>query len=246
MECRDAQFYLRLRRHAADELGSDVTASLNDHLAGCEACAAEARNTASFDRLMAAAMQAVPVPSGLRDRLVTQGAKQQGAAFRQKAYRGGALVGAALVVIALGLSLISSTRPKVETDTLVQVADEQLNNPEASTRKWLAEQKLPDRLPVPDLDYDLLIFRGYEDVKGKKVPVVVFRSSEGSGFAKVYIFRHDGEFDRKDIRDAQASHAGAKVVIGQDHFRNATYVFVHTGRDLAPFLRTRKAGQLGV
>jgi hypothetical protein len=29
------------------------------------------------------------------------------------------------------------------------------------------------------------------------------------------------------------------VVTGQDRFRGFTYVIVHTGRDLGPFLRTR-------
>ena len=125
------------------------------------------------------------------------------------------------------------------------VADEQLNNPEESTRKWLAEQKLPDRLPK-DFDYDLLLFRGFEDVKGQKVPVVVFRAPEGSGFAKVYIFRHDGTFDRKGIQDAQASHAGAEVEIRDpESSRGVTYVYVHTGgpNGLRPFLKSRKPGQ---
>src|SRR5438552_9047844 len=98
MECRDAQFYLRMRRHAADELGPDVTAALNDHLAVCPACAADARAAASFDRAIASAMRAVPVPSGLRERLVSHTASKQGAILRRKAYRTGAALAAALLL----------------------------------------------------------------------------------------------------------------------------------------------------
>src|SRR5688572_30287303 len=111
MECRDAQFYLRLRRHAADELGADVTAPLNNHLATCEACSIDARAATQFDRAVATAMKSVPVPSGLRERLITQAARAQGAALRVKAYRVGALVAAAMVLVGIGFSLLSKARP---------------------------------------------------------------------------------------------------------------------------------------
>jgi hypothetical protein len=245
MECRDAQFYLRLRRHTGDELGSDVTGALDGHLAGCPACAGDARGAASFDRAITSAMRAVPMPAGLRERLITHTATKQGAILRGRLYRTGALAAAVLVFIAFGLGLISTTRPKIEPYDLAQQADEQVSNPEESTRQWLAEQKLPDRLPE-NFDYDLLLFRGFGPVNGKKVPVVVFRSPEGGGFAQVYIFRHNGEFDRKDIRDAQASFTHAKVVIRDPESpRGATYVIVYTGgpNGLRQFLRTNKGGQ---
>jgi hypothetical protein len=230
MECRDAQFYLRLKRHAADELGLDVNASLADHLATCAACSADARAAASFDRAMASAMRAVPVPAGLRDQLVRHVASKQGASLRRKLYQAGALAAAALVFLVLGLSLISTTRPRVDTDALVQTADDQKNNPKEYTKKWLAAQKLPAGLPW-DFDYDLLTSCGYEKpVKGsdRTVPVVNFRAPVGNGFAKVYIFRAS-EFDLGSLQDAQASHFQAEVVIGQDAFRGVTYVVVHSG-----------------
>ena len=86
MECRDAQFYLRLRRHAIDELGPDASAALNGHLTGCPLCAADARGAASFDRAMGSAMRAVPLPGGLHERLVRHVATKQGAILRHKAY----------------------------------------------------------------------------------------------------------------------------------------------------------------
>ena len=198
-----------------------------------------------FDRLMASAMQAVPVPAGLRERLVTAGAKKQGDAFRQKIYRGGSLVAAAMVLVALGMSVFfNTTRPRVNTDELVQRADEQRNTPQEYTRRWLAEQKLPNRLPW-NFDYDLLIDCGYHKVAGKMVPVVTFRAPAGAGFAKVYMFRDGGDHDTKGIQDAQASHFRAEVLIGQANYRGVTYVIVHSGapnEGLQRFLKSTKGG----
>jgi hypothetical protein len=238
MECRDAQFYLRLRRHAADELGDDVTAPLTDHLATCAACAAVSRSLESFDRSLATAMTAVPVPRGLRDRLLSDVAGKQGAIWRAKLYKTGALVTAAMLVLGIGIGIFSNTRPKVDTYAMVEDADRLLSEPETTTQQWLAAQKLPDRLPLP-FEYDLLVFRGFEEVQGRQVPVVVFRSpGPGTGFAKVYIFRHDGMLDLKGLQESQVSLSRAEVVAPGG---KVTYVFVHTGgpEGLKPFLKNR-------
>lgn len=242
MECRDAQFYLRLRRHAADELGADVTAAIDGHCATCAACAADARSAAGFDRAVATAMKSVPVPASLRERLVTQAARAQGAALRTKALRAGGMVAAALLAVAIGLGVFTNLRPTVNTQDLVEINGDQFANAEGATQKFLAKHKLPDRLPQP-FDYDLHVFNGFEEVAGNHVPVVVFRSPNDNGFAKVYIFAADGRFDLKKLEEAQGSHARAQVLPeGTDQFRGFRYVFVHTGRDLQPFLLTRHNG----
>ena len=237
MQCRDAQFYLRMRRHAADELGPDVTAPLDAHLAACPACAADARALVSFDRSLASAMRAVPVPAGLRDRLITTAAGKQGAILRHKVYKVGAMVTAALLLLGIGFGVFTHTRPQADAEALVKANDEQVSDAEGSTRRWLAAQKLPDELPLP-FDYDLWVFRGFEKVHDRDVPVVVFRGPEGSGFAKVYLFAHDGRFDLKGLQDAQASLTRAQVHVSQ----KVTYVFVHTGRDLGNFFRKGNNG----
>src|SRR5262249_12812227 len=105
MECRDAQFYLRLRRQTAGGLGREVTVDLDRHLAGCPRCAADARLVARFDAAVATAMQAVPIPAGLRDRLVAKLSAQRGAALRRKAYR---YVGvAAALLLSVGIRVVA-------------------------------------------------------------------------------------------------------------------------------------------
>ncbi len=253
MECRDAQFYLRMRRHAADELGPDVTAPLDAHLATCPACAADARELMSFDRAVASTMVNVPIPSGLRARLIASGAEKQGTALRRKAYRAVAALAASLLFAGLALGVFTNTRPKPNNDELVALNDRLLSDPQQSTKEWLAAQKLPNELPLP-FDYTLLVSLGYEKVNGRDVPVIVFRSphpdpanlGEPAGFAKVYLFPHDGRFDLKNLQESQASLTRAQVYVGRDAYRGVTYVFVHTGRDLQKFFRTGNVGAIHI
>ncbi|HEY1191480.1 MAG TPA: hypothetical protein VGE74_27845 [Gemmata sp.] len=237
MDCRDAQFYLRIRHRGADELGPDVTAPLNQHLDTCPVCAADARALGSFDRALGSAMVRVAVPAGLRDRLVSHVATKQTALFRRKVYRGAGAVVAALLLIGIGIGVFTNTRPKLDPDELARINGEQYADAEAATQKWLAEQKLPDRLPLP-FDYDLFAFRGHESLKGQDVPVIVFHSRHGKGFAKVYLFPHDGRFDLKGAQEAINSHARAEVFTKQWARGSVTYVFVYPiGPDgLRPFL----------
>jgi hypothetical protein len=243
MECRDAQFYLRLRRHAGDELGPDVTAPLDDHLATCPACAADARAAASFDTALGAAMRAVPVPAGLRERLVAHVAAKRGTVLRHRMYRAGAAVAAALLLVGIGLGWFSNNRPKPDTYAMVEDLNEQWHSPKQSTERWLAAQKLPTTLPQP-FDYNLLVGRGFEEMKGRNVPVVTFRSADGE-LAKVYIFRDDGRFNLKALQPTQVSGTQALVIADKPEFRGFTYVIVYTGRDLQPFLLRANAGALG-
>ena len=239
MECRDAQFYLRLRHRAADELGADVTGALESHLAICTECAADARAAASFDRAMASAMKAVPVPAGLREKLFTQASAKQGTILRRKLYRAAAACAAVLLLGGIALGVFSFTRPKVNTEVFVEAATEQVYSPEETVKRWLVAHNLPARLPE-DFDYNLLVGPGFAEVQGKMVPVVTFRSPNEirhpeRGFARVYIF--DGRFDLRGISDAQASYATARVIPQPN--AGVTYVIVYSNgpRGLQQFLR---------
>lgn len=237
MECRDAQFYLRLRRHAADELGPDVTGALEGHLVTCPACAADARAAVSFDRAVASAMKAVPVPAGLREKLFTQAAAKQGTLLRRKLIRTAAVCAATLLLCGIALGVFSSTRAKPSADDFAVRGEQQMTGAQDAVRQFLVDQKLPDRLPR-SFDYRLLVHYAEEDVKGRKVAVFVFKSPfpDDNGFAKVYVFRNDGALDLSGLQDVQGSNVRVFREDGTGDFRGATYLFVHTGRDLTPFL----------
>ena len=231
MQCRDAQFYLRLRRHAGDELGADVTADLDRHLAGCPGCGADARAAASFDRAVTSAMRAVAVPVGLHEKLLTQAAAYRGGVIRRKMYRYAAVAASLFLTAGLAFGLFAS-RPKLDTLNLVEQADVQLQNPDETLRRWLADQDLPPQLPWP-MNTDLLISTGTERVQGHDVPVAVFtHPTDPRGFAKVYIFRKNGAINPREAQDAQASLT--RAVAFQDKEHGITYVVVHTVHPVGP------------
>jgi len=247
MLCRDVQFYLRLRKHAGDDLGADVTADLHRHLASCPVCAAESQAAESFDRAVAVAVRAVPIPPGLREKLHAQASAHRGTVIRHRVYRLATAAGLVFLALGLGLGLFSS-RPKLDTAALVLESDAQLRDPEGSIRRWLEALRLAPELPVPPgetdpFDPELLVSLGTERLQGKDVPVAVFRHPTGRGFAKVYVFRTPGEFDLKSVPDSQGSLTLARVVNNPARYRGAVYVIVCTGPSLKPFLRAQPLGQ---
>jgi len=242
MQCRDAQFYLRLRRPAGDELGADVAADLDRHLADCSMCAPEAHAAQSFDSAVSAMMRSIPVPASLRDKLLVQASTHHGAVIRRKVYRLTALAASLLLVAGIGFGVFSVSRPKIDTTDMVMHADEQLQNPDAALSQWLTEHKFPSQLPLP-FNTDLLVTMGTERVQGSNIPVVVFRHPTELGFAKVYIFRADGTTNLSSLRDTNASLTMASVIEGPQ-YRGVKYVIVHTvhpvhegEQPLKPFLR---------
>lgn len=234
MDCRDAQFFLRFRRVGPDELGPAESAALDAHLGGCTRCAADARAAFATDVAFAAAMRDVPIPGGLRDRLVAAAFSRRGVAVRRKVYRFAAVAASLMLAVGLGIAAFTASRPHPDTLALAMQGDAvgDAHAAEATVRQWLGAKRLP---AIPeDFDYHLLLTYGSEEVQGRDVPVVVFRERNGPGFAKVYAFRTT-TFDLKGVREAQSSYCRAKPY--PDPVTGVTYLIVFTGQDLAPFLR---------
>lgn len=235
MECRDAQFYLRFRRLDPDELGQDLTGTLDRHLAACPHCAADSKSAIAFDTALASAMQAVTIPAGLRERLIANVSAQRGAILRRKAYRYAAVAASLLLAVGIGIGAFTASRPQLDTASLAMQGDALIDHrtAEAAVRNWLATERLPTQLPEP-FDFSLLLTYGTEKVQGRDVPVVVFRDRQGPGFAKVYVFRST-LFDTRGVIEAQASHC--QVRLYPDRATGTLFAVVFTGQDLTPFLR---------
>ena len=256
MNCRDAQFFLRFCRPGsprAGELAPDDAASLDQHFAGCAACAADARSISAFDAALGTAMRAVEFPSDLRAKLIASTSAQRGMVLRRRTYQFASLAASIMLTIGLATGIFTANRPHPDTYELASNADALANvlrfevgavgvNPdaeahEAAVRKWLKAERLPE-LPEP-FDYGLLISHHWEDVQGRQVPVVLFRGRD-QGFAKVYAFRAT-QFNLKDVKPVNTSNCQA-LVYTTDRTPGVTFVVVFTGRDLMPFLRGNGGG----
>lgn len=234
MDCHDAQFYLRLRRPGSDDLDTDATSALDRHIAVCPSCAAAGQALAGFDAAIGRAMRSVHVPEGLCDQLFAEASTRRGLMMRRKAYRYAAAAASLLVTGGLAFGVYSVARPQADSLALIYHEDE-LGQPQGAQRHieaFLRTQRLPE---LPDrFDPALFVFAGTGSVQGRDVPVIVFRERNGTGLAKVYVFR-DTAFKLSAIRDEQASLCTAKAY--PIPTAGITYVVVYTGMDLAPFLR---------
>ena len=259
MECRDAQFYLQFRRPGSTELDPDVAAGLDRHLHSCPVCATDAAVSARFDSAVSQAMRAVPIPAGLRERLVTRISERRGTILRRQAYRVAALAASVLLAIGIGIGALTAARPVPDTfeltvrgDALAAVMQADGGQrvalqPDAPTdpriaranrdrvQHWLADEGLPTTLPEP-FDFGLLLSYHWEPIQGRQVPVILFRERQGSGFAKVYLFRSLA-FDLKTVPYAQSSYCEARPYPNRP--AGVTFVVVFTGQSLAPFLQGR-------
>jgi hypothetical protein len=241
MECRDAQVYLRFRRPGFDDLGPEVTADLDRHLAACPLCAAESRTASAIDAAFASAMRNVVVPTGLRERLVVNLSAQRGTTLRKRAYRGLAVAASLLLAVGLGFGVVAATRPQLDVYGLTEANAARAAQPRKAVQEWLRDQNLPQELPYA-FNYDLLVTFGTEPVQGRDVPVVVFRAPagppvDGVGHAKVYIFREGTDFKLTKLQDAQNSHCQAQVLRDPVRFPGVVYVVLYTN-ELRLFMQT--------
>lgn len=244
MLCRDAQFYLQLRRCSNDELGADVIADLDRHCAGCGPCASISRQLLASDRAIGVAIKAVPIPSGLRDKLLTQTLAYRGTQVRRRAYRCLALAASLFLTVGLTYGVFAVFRPTLDPDVVVRDQDERIQDPDGTLRRWLVALHAPEQLPLP-FNTDLLVSVGSERIHGRDVPMALFFSPGDRGFAKVFVIHKGADF-KLDLQkvEAQASntHALVREIPNAPHL---IYLIVHTGRDLQPFLRMGDGGPTG-
>ena len=72
MDCKTARQWLEFHRPRGGELTAEDVAALEGHLAVCADCDAAVRAERAADAALARAMQAVPIPAGLQDRLLAR------------------------------------------------------------------------------------------------------------------------------------------------------------------------------
>jgi hypothetical protein len=243
MDCTSARLLLAFRRPGgAAELSAEDAADLDRHLAGCPGCAAAARRQDGFDRAVAAAMRTVPVPAGLRERLLAETLARRGAIWRRTVAESATAAALVVVFVLTVAAGVLSFRPKFDTDRLADAQGQAIEQPERAVRDFLQAQGLPAALPR-DFNFALLDAPalGFEEIDGRYVPRVVFRLPPQPGatrpdFAKVYVVRK-GLFrlDKDKFRTTQNSFCN--VITVPDDGSGVGYVILFTTDTLDPFLK---------
>lgn len=190
MDCRTAQFLLEFARPLTRELDVTEAEALESHLADCPDCARRARTLFAVDARISTAMRDVPIPQGLRERLLAGvSQKAQPSTRRRLLQHFGRFAAAAGILLAIAIAWTQrGTPPAIDSEKLVSDTVEEIANPVPKhVNDWLEKQHV--RVPAPTgFDYRLLSHYHMTDLQGQRVPLLLFTRTENGPYqARVYL-----------------------------------------------------------
>jgi hypothetical protein len=253
MDCKNARLLMELTRPGGGELDAADAEALEQHLADCPDCGPVARDERRADEHLGRAMRDVPVPAGLRERILQKLPADPGpSAPRRWPWR--YLGAAAAVFVVAGLGLLAwrlwfSPRPAVD---VVAFAQEVNGLPFVRTED--REKKVVEdfkalgvtMVPPPKFDYNLLDSYGLVVFKdGQQVPQLRFftRGDKDSppALALVYVLSSRQFNLEQTLENAKGIPSGTRMVeVHPDG--NYLYLIEYTGHSLNPFMRQYTKG----
>lgn len=243
MDCNTARMLTTFFGRQGSELAPEDAAALNAHIASCSKCAVEVQFERAFDDRVTKAMLAVPVPVGLKSKLLDGVATQHAGWYRQKAYYAVGMAASVLIAIGGIIAWQMGTAPELTLTEIVAQSDSQEQDRAGNVRKFLKERGLAFN-PERQLDLNQVEFWGDGQLSGKIVPVLNFTNTAKNARAKVYVVR-DTDFDWKKLPQDGSSVTsvyGFQVAVLRDTKRSdVAYIVVFTGAGLEMFLEDRSS-----
>lgn len=217
MNCQIARLLLPFARPSSTDLNAAERKLVETHLAACLECAAIARDERSWDERLGPAMRNVPIPEGLKDRLLARLAADCKAAHRLRRrvfqlaaaaalFAGFAFTwywihhGSGLVDLSEHMSFISTTDPGLVLDQLR--ADGKLANLD-----------FPEELY--QWDFSLLTDYYVQLSDGQRIPTLKFRKDDTE--AKVTLWRR-GKIDTSRINETNTESIRLLGVDGEEEY----------------------------
>lgn len=231
MDCPHANLLLMFYRPGRpSDLAPADAAALEAHLAACPACSANLAAQSARDSAIGAAMNDLPVPSGLANRLKANAASQLKWAWRRTAVK--YALAASVLVAAYG-GYVAAMRPTLDVAQLADDQDRLWQSPVRTASEWLAANGLTDSLPEA-FDLQLATFAGRRDLQG--VSTLALRlDANGRQSATVYFVR-PGDFNLRDVQTGQYT-SNVAVRVYRDLPGGWTAVVAYTGNNFNAFLR---------
>jgi hypothetical protein len=243
VDCNTARMLATFFGRQGSELAPEDAAALETHLTACPQCAAQVQFERAFDDRVGKAMLAVPIPAGLKSKLLDGVYAQRGSWYRQKAY---ALVGmAACALVAVGgvVAWQIGTARELTKVSIVAHEDDYVQDRTRMIDDVLGPRGLrfdPERR----FDLNQLEMAGIGRLHGKEVPVLYFVNVGKNARAKVYVIR-DADFAWRNLSGNESSVLstyGHQVAVLKDLKRSDVgYVVVFTGAGLELFLEDRSS-----
>ena len=243
MDCNTARMLATFFGRRGSELAPEDAAALDAHLATCPKCAAAIQSERAFDDRLTKAMLSVPVPAGLKSKLIDGVAASRGASYRQKAYYAVALAASVLVAIGGVVAWQIYSAPELTVQEIVADRDRAEQDRANDVRQFLVKEGIPFH-PEQPLDLYQVEASGTKELKGKKVPFLYFVNGAKNARATVYVVR-DSDFKWKDLPSDPSSTPsiyGFQVAVLRDTKQPSVgYIVVFTGAGLDVFLESRSS-----
>jgi hypothetical protein len=237
MDCKTARLLLELGPLHRAELHASEAEALEGHLAGCAECEGVFRHERRLDSHLATAMRTVPVPDGLRSRLL-KGLTRE----RNTWYRGWAARGAAAAAIAASLFLafwlyLRPSKPTVDVEELRQDFGAIASWDPETVRDLFNRKFRANVIPPVQFDYRLLTHCDVTEYRGQRVPVLVFvRNRDRGSLEQAWVLvLSASDFDLKDLVPQVSWPSGPMKVRALQDVEGVTYLVFYTSDRLESF-----------
>lgn len=232
MDCRTARQLLEFARPRCCELEASEADALESHLADCAECGPLAQIERQIDDRIVRVMRAVPVPAGLRERLLSRLAKEKWAVRRKWLVRG-AVAAAIVLAIGLGIYWQRSQLTRLELDPLAQEQGLDADRLEA----WYHSHGRKDVVVPRQFNYAYLQYFGFAELQERRVPDLRF--FHDGNVAHVFILSADQfDLEQQEQDMAQGSNRTVRLLRHPEN-RRIAYLVIFTGPSLEAFFKTQ-------
>jgi hypothetical protein len=243
MDCETARLCLPFNRPRAGELDGADTAALEAHLASCPACAALGRAEQRLDQHLASAVRdaEIPVPGGLRDRVLARLTAERGDWYRRRA-AWALRIGAAAAALFLAVWAWRTWSPLARPALDLAHVFPSMHLDRAGTAEEVDEgfARMGVKTSVPtDLNYAYLTNYALAELpgyRGKVVPQLQFqRRLRGRPYTAVVYVVSERDFDLRSLTEQPESDPGYTYKLETEANKAAKvgYLIFYTGNDLS-------------
>jgi hypothetical protein len=210
MDCQHARLLLEFARPGTPELEPSEAMALGVHLDDCADCARAADRERRVDDVVGRALRDVPVPPGLRERLLNRLNAERDAWYRKWLVRGVGLAASIILAVWLGQALWFSRLPGVDW---VILANDLEPRHARQVEDWFRLRQVSMVTPA-GFNFDLLNAYGVSELQGRRVPHLVFLApAQGAerpaALAHVYVLsarQFDLEKTKQTVNEVYFQH----------------------------------------